>query len=245
MRSLQSDLAHVARLSTMGEMASALAHELNSPLSAIANYAEGSISRLRSGDLDADELVQVLERIASTALRAGTTIRRIRGFVKKREFEVVPVDVNQLVREVVSLLAGEARSAAIVIQLALADSLPPAVADPIQVQQVLVNLVRNGFEAIIDAQSAQRLIQIETGLATPNDLVVRVRDTGPGVRSDAADQLFAPFWTTKVKGLGLGLSISRSIIEAHGGALSVVADDGRGTTFQFTLPAITDCDRDP
>lgn len=229
----QANLAHVARLSMMGELATGLAHEINQPLYAIGNYARGCIQRLDSGSFDVGELREAIGHIASETGRAAEIIRRLRDFVRKREPHRSSTQLNHLIREAVQLSAVELRQRQIILQLRLADDLPLLLANSIQIQQVVLNLIRNGMEAFDDR--AERVLEIKT-TAGPDVLEVVVRDNGRGFPATDADRLFEPFFTTKSEGLGMGLAISRSIIEAHGGRLWAAPSAGRGAQFHFTLP---------
>jgi two-component system, LuxR family, sensor kinase FixL len=232
---LQS-LAHVARVSSMGEMASAIAHEVNQPLTAIANYVYACIRLLRSGAATTDEALQVMQRVAAEAERAGEVVRKMRSFVRGDEGQVSAVDANFLVAEVLRLAAPEARNSGVELIPALAVSLPEVLADSIQIQQVLLNLVRNAVEAIVAGGVAQRIVRIETARADPGFVAIRVTDTGPGLPPDALEKVFEPFYTTKADGVGIGLALSRSIADAHGGRLWATRADGGGATLHLTLP---------
>ncbi len=235
---LQS-LAHVARVSSMGEMASAMAHEVNQPLTAIANYAYACIRLLRSGESSVGDALQVMQRVAAEAERAGEVVRKMRSFVRGDEGQVSAVDANFLVAEVLRLAAPEARNSGVELVPALAADLPEVLADSIQVQQVLLNLVRNAVEAIVAGGASLRTVRIETTRAEPGFVEIRVTDTGPGLAPDALEKVFEPFYTTKADGVGIGLALSRSIADAHGGRLWAAAADGGGLTLHLTLPTTT------
>ena len=232
----QAELAHVGRLSTMGEMASGLAHELNQPLTAIASYGEAGLEMLRMQENKAalSKLRHVLEQSVGQAQRAGEIIRRLRRFLRKEEMVREPVQINSLVQEVMGLTQSEARHKGVVFRLELAEDLPEVCVDGIQIEQVILNLLKNGIEAI----EPPGVITVRTGNYLPGAAVqVTVRDTGPGLTQEMMGQLFEAFFTTKSHGLGMGLSISRSIIESHGGRLWAEAGSGQGAVFHFTLPA--------
>ena len=239
-RQHQRELGHVARLSAMGEMASGIAHELNQPLTAIATSSQACIRMLESGEVQRERCADVLERIASRAEHAGEVIRQLRRFVRKEVPQHSEVNLNTLVRNVCTLFAPDARRAAVVVQLRLDQGLPAAFAQPIQIEQVIFNLARNAIEAMEELPEEQRVLTISTsnGAGDGDDarLCLSVQDTGPGLSEDIAAQLFDPFVTTKPNGMGLGLSISRGIIEAHRGTLSVESSTTGGTLFRFTLP---------
>ncbi|MDE2612411.1 MAG: PAS domain S-box protein [Burkholderiales bacterium] len=231
----QLELARVARLSTMGEMATALAHEMNQPLAAIAAFARGCTRRLHAGTATLEELREPLEAIAEQAERAGAVMRHMREFVKRRELVLDAADVNQIARSVAHFAEVDARQHETLIRLDLAPRLAPAVVDSIMVEQVIGNLVRNAIDAMTEAHSPQREITLRTGQGR-DAVEVEVADTGPGIRPAIVGQVFEPFFTTKHDGVGMGLSISRSIVEAHGGRIEVAGAGGGGTTVRFTLP---------
>jgi C4-dicarboxylate-specific signal transduction histidine kinase len=238
---LQS-LAHVSRVSSMGEMASAIAHEINQPLTAIANYAYACIRLLRGGRATGEEALEIMQRVAGEAERAGEVVRKMRSFVRGEEGQVSAVDANFLVAEVLQLATPEARQSGVELVPALAPGLPETLADSIQIQQVLLNLVRNAVEAIVAGDSPERSVRIETGLREPGYVEIRVCDTGPGLAPEALEKVFEPFYTTKADGIGIGLALSRSIADAHGGRLWATANPARGATFHLTLPVATEPD---
>ena len=237
-RERQAELAHVSRLGTIGEMATGLAHELNQPLAAIVNYVQACLERMRSGKGDPKELFVDMERAAAQAERAGEIIESIRDFVRKREPRRAAADLNALVQGATDLVRLEARRGSVQLHLELADSLPPVTVDSIQIQQVVVNLARNGLEAMEDTEAGARRLTIRTSKAGDGFVECAVADTGPGLSRDAMTRMFDPFYSTKPNGLGMGLSISRSIIEGHGGRLSTEPAPDGGTTFRFTLPLV-------
>ena len=232
---LQS-LAHVTRVSSMGEMASAIAHEINQPLTAIANYTYASVRMLRSGAATQDEILEVLQRVAGEAERAGEVVRRMRSFVRGDEGQVQEVEANFLVNEVVRLAAAEARQNGVELDTRLEVGLPVVLADSIQIQQVLLNLVRNAIEAIAMSGAEERRIQLSTRASGDDMIEIAVADTGPGLGGPDLERVFEPFYTTKPEGIGIGLALSRSITDAHGGRLWATANAGPGATFHLTLP---------
>ncbi|HQQ63829.1 MAG TPA: ATP-binding protein [Pseudomonadales bacterium] len=233
-------LTHMARLSTMGEMAAGIAHEINQPLAAISTYAQGCKRMLDNGLTDARELAEPLEKIATQALRAGEVIRRLRGFIKKSASELELVDINELVSEVVQLAEVDARKHSIPVHLHLAADLPEVRVDPVQLQQVILNLIRNALEAMEETPRARARVDVHTAQADNGQVTVRVVDCGPGLSEDALQHVFDPFFTTKATGMGMGLSISHSIITTHGGQLSVSNNaSGIGATFTIALNART------
>jgi PAS domain S-box-containing protein len=235
-RQHQAELAHVLRLGTIGEMAAGFAHEINQPLGAVANYARGAVRRLRNGSvMQPGELEQVLEAMAHEALRAGEIIRRMRDLARKERSDQKAVDLNELLRDSARVLEGEARQLGIQVRLDLAPERLPVVCNGVQIEQVILNLLRNALEAVQSHADAGGCVVITSG-ASPHDAAeVSVRDNGIGLPEPSAD-VFAPFYSTKPLGLGMGLSISRSIIEAHDGNLSAVRNAHGGSTFSFTLP---------
>lgn len=235
-RQRQQELAHVGRLSTMGEMASGMAHELNQPLTAIATNAHACIRLLESGAAPRERVADIMERIAAQAERAGAIIRQLRQFVRKEEPQRTQVCINELVDEVVSLCRPEAKRSGVEVRLELAPGLPPVSAQPIQIEQVILNLARNAIEAMLDAECPSRRLTIATRADGPGALILSVEDSGPGIDPAIRERLFNPFVTTKQKGMGLGLSISKGIIEAHQGQLYADSEPGRGTLFRFYLP---------
>ena len=236
-RQHQASIAHAARLSTLGGMAAGLAHEINQPLSAIVAYASGSARRIREGDVGAPALLEVVDSIADEALRAGEILRRIRDFVRNGEVSRSRADLNALVREALHFAEVEARELGIVLRLGLAPEPLAVEVDGIQLEQVILNLVRNGFEAMPDDNDEPREVSIETGSGDDGAVELVVRDTGIGIPQAVAGRLFEPFFTTKRDGLGLGLPVSRSIVEAHGGRVWVSQNGARGAAFHIALPA--------
>jgi two-component system, LuxR family, sensor kinase FixL len=238
LQELQSELVHMSRLTAMGEMASALAHELNQPLSAIANYMKGSRRLLESRTDEGTGLVRdAMDKAAGQALRAGEIIRRLRDFVARGESERRVEDVKKLIEEASALALVGAKDKGVRARFAFTPSLDFVLADKVQIQQVLLNLMRNAIEAM--EGSATRELTIATAAAQENMVDISVADTGPGIAPEISAQLFQPFVTTKSQGMGVGLSISRTIIESHGGSIKALPNPGGGTVFSFTLPAVT------
>jgi two-component system, LuxR family, sensor kinase FixL len=234
LQELQAELMHVSRLSAMGQMGAALAHELNQPLTAIVNYMQAA-KRLVEQQRDPPPLIgEVLEKAAAQAGRAGQIIRRLRQFVEKREVDRRDEDVNKIIEEATALALVGAKEADIQLRLALTSGVPPVTVDKIQIQQVVLNLVRNAVEAM--AAAPLRELTIRTGVRDGRFVEVVVGDTGPGLAPAMRDQLFQPFVTTKAKGMGIGLSICRSIVESHGGRIWTDAAEPSGSLFHFTLP---------
>ncbi|WP_369725550.1 MULTISPECIES: sensor protein FixL [unclassified Bradyrhizobium] len=236
LQELQSELVHVSRLTAMGEMASALAHELNQPLAAISNYMKGS-QRLLAGSTDPNtrKIESALDRAAEQALRAGQIIRRLRDFVSRGESEKRVESLSKLIEEAGALGLAGAREQNVQLRFNLDPDADLVLADRVQIQQVLVNLFRNALEAM--AQSPRRELVVANSRVADDMIEVEVSDTGSGFQGDVASNLFQTFFTTKETGMGVGLSISRSIIEAHGGRMWAESNATGGATFRFTLPA--------
>jgi len=236
LRQHQAELAHVLRLHTMGEMAAAMAHEINQPLCAITNYAQGGIQRLRSGQTDLTVLRLGFEAIAREGLRAGQILRGIRNLVQRETAVSDGVDVNALAAEAVRLLEPQARLHGVTVRLQ-GTPLPAVQADGTQIEQVMLNLMLNGVEAAASTAGDEREVVVATR-AHDGAVEVAVSDTGKGIPPKVEQRLFTPFFTTKTQGLGLGLAISRSIVECHGGRLWAVSRPGAGATFRFFLPLV-------
>ena len=235
---MQDRIAHFGRISTMGEMAAGIAHEVNQPLTAIATYAQACQRLIGTDGFSQEEVAAALDHIGAQALRAGEVIRRLRSFVKNREVKREVVDANRLLDDVLTLAQTDARHHGVRILLEPAPQAPLVQADPVQVQQVVLNLVRNSIDAMIDVPEARREIVLRTHLDAEGDVEFMVADRGSGVDAATMAELFNPFFTTKPGGTGLGLSISRSIVRAHGGKLWCSANPGGGARFFFTLPAM-------
>ncbi len=235
-RQQQAELAHVARFSTMGEMAAGLAHEINQPLAAIAAFAEGAAMRIRNGTADLNSLGGVVTRISDDVHRAGEIIRRLRRFIRKREPQRTRIDVNHLVRDVIQFVASDAAHQEVAIELQLTPGLPLAKGDAIEVQQVLLNLIRNGMDAMMEVPVDQRRLSVATVPWEPDMVEVVVRDQGHGIAEGEEDQVFEAFFSSKSEGLGMGLAISRSLVESNGGKIWVTPGKGSGAAFHFTLP---------
>jgi two-component system sensor kinase FixL len=238
-RTLQTELAHVTRLSTMGEMASGLAHELNQPLSAIVAFVAGCRRRLESGEEPSTELLQAMRSAEQEAQRAGSIIHRLRSFVSRKEPRQSSVHVNDVVGEVTALFGGELRLAEVELAVDLADDLPLVLTDRVQIAQVLINLLRNAIEAIAGEGASGRSVRVWTAHCDGGMIEIGVEDSGAGIRPEVAGRMFDPFFTTKAHGMGMGLAISRTIVQAHGG--TIIAEprpDGAGTRLRFTLPGV-------
>jgi PAS domain S-box-containing protein len=227
-------LAHVARVASMGEMASAIAHEINQPLTAIANYASASLRLMKAGKLGQEDAVDALQRLAAEAERAGEIVRKMRGFVRGEEGHPEPIPVRTIFADVVRLSGAEARQHEVELVVDVPSDTPVVRVDAIQIQQVLLNLVRNAIEAMVAAGSTERRVTLCAGHATDAMVQLTVRDTGPGLPAAEPERVFEPFFTTKPDGIGIGLALSRSIVDAHGGRLW--AEPGNpGAVFHLTL----------
>ncbi|GAB6043780.1 hypothetical protein JCM17961_44610 [Endothiovibrio diazotrophicus] len=233
----QAELAHSARLSSMGEMASGIAHELNQPLAAIATYTSACIRMLKGGASSQQEVLEVMERVSAQAERAGGILRQIRSFIRKEEPEWKPVELNQVTHQVKTLLGTEARRKGVPFRLELADGLPPVIGYQIQLEQVVFNLARNAIEAMAETPAEQRELVIATACSGESvEVAVHDRGHGHGLSDEVFGRLFDPFFTTKSSGMGLGLSIARAIIESHNGQLSATPRPEGGAIFRFVLP---------
>lgn len=232
----QERIEQTSRLITMGEMASSLAHELNQPLSAIANYSMGCVNKLKSNEFGREELLLAMQKASIQAERAGKIIRRMRDFVRKSEPQRMPADVGDIVEETVSLAEIEARKTGVRLRVNLDPGLPAVYADKIMIEQVMLNLVRNGIESMQKIDRNRRELVIGARDTGGGAVEVAVTDRGHGISPDQTEKLFAPFYTTKPDGMGMGLNICRSIIEFHNGRLWVEPNPGGGSVFHFTLP---------
>ena len=231
-------LQATSRLITMGEMASTLAHELNQPLAAIASYNTGCMNRLEQAAIDRDELRDIHAKLGRQASRAGEIIRRVHDFVRRSKPKRKALDLNEVIRDAVGLIEADARTRRMRIETDLAPALPDIPADPVMIEQVIVNLVRNGMDAMRANPARRRIVRVETR-EEGGHLVVRVADLGQGIEPDAARRLFEPFFTTKAEGMGMGLNICRSIAELHHGRLAFESNPEGGTIFTLSLPVET------
>jgi PAS domain S-box-containing protein len=235
LRQLQGELAHINRVTTMGELAASIAHEIKQPISAAETNATACLRWLARDQPDIEEAREAVSRIIQCVSRAVEIINRIRMLFQKGEPERAWVDANEVIREMVGLLRSEAVRRAISIHTDLAPELPGIRADRVQLQQVLLNLMVNGFDAIAE-RNAERDLTIRSDRTGDDQVLISVSDTGTGLPPERADKVFDAFFTTKPQGTGMGLSISRSIVESHGGRLWAIGNPDRGATFQFTLP---------
>jgi PAS domain S-box-containing protein len=235
-REMQMEVAHANRVATMGQLTASIAHEVNQPIAAAATNAQAALRWLAARPPNLKEVREALDHIVKDANRAGDVIGRIRAIIKKAPSRKDPVDINEAIREVIELTRGEAAKYGVAVQTALGKGLPPIEGDRVQLQQVVLNLMVNAVQAMGTVEQGPRELFVTTAQAVPNGVLVAVKDTGLGVAPGKLAQLFAPFYTTKPDGLGMGLSICRSIIEAHGGRLWVTANLPRGAIFSFTMP---------
>jgi two-component system sensor kinase FixL len=231
-----AELAHLSRVGAMGNIAAGLAHELGQPLGAIMNYAGVCMNLARMTPPPTEKLVAALDAVMNETRRAGAIISRLRAFVRKQPPKSAPVDLSELVRQSISLLNFELRHAEIKLDLQLAAALPCVLADGIQIQQVLVNLIYNAMQAMEEIPPSQRNLIVQTELAGDGFVQVSVIDSGKGIAPELLDRLFEPFFTTKPQGLGVGLNLSRSIIASHGGRVLAAVNPTGGMRFTFALP---------
>ena len=232
---LQKELLHATRLTTTGQLGAALAHELNQPLTAVLNYA-GILQELadRNRGTDGEMMSEAAGHISEQIVRASEIIRRLRGFVSKREPDRRDQDLNAVIQESIALGFVGAAETGVKLRSRLAEGLPPVHIDKIQIQQVVINLVRNSVEAM--QETPRRILTVTTARDESDHVRISVADTGPGLSEEIAASLFQPFLTTKAQGLGIGLSICRTIVESHGGKLWMEPNDGGGAIFHFRLP---------
>jgi PAS domain S-box-containing protein len=235
-RETQMELAHANRVATMGQLTASIAHEVNQPIAATVTNAQAALRWLHAGSSHLEKVQQSLTSIVDDATRAGEVIDRTRALIKKAPPRKDRLDVNGMILEIIEITRGEALKNGISVLTELADHLPVVEADRVQLQQVLLNLIVNALDAMGAANEGPRQLLISTGKVETSGVVVAVQDSGPGLEAAMLERVFESFYTTKPTGLGLGLSICRSIIEAHGGRLWASTNQGRGATFQFNLP---------
>jgi two-component system, LuxR family, sensor kinase FixL len=233
----REQMVHASRLTTMGEMAAAIAHEINQPLSAIATYTAACQRLLDQGPEARADVVAALREIGGQAHRAGQIIQRMRNFTRSRESQRKLVALDAMLEEIRPLAELDARANRVDLGMEVAPDLPPVNADGVQIQQVVLNLLRNGVDAMADVPEPERVLRLRAALTPEGEVRVAITDRGHGVTENARDRLFTPFFTTKATGMGMGLAISRSIITAHGGKLDCMNNPDGGATFFFTLPA--------
>ena len=237
-REQHEKLETTSRLITAGEMATTLAHEMNQPLAAIANYVMGCVRRLQSGHWEVSELLEALEKCAAQAERASGVIQRLREFVARRQPQFVACDINDIVRGVSPAVEAEASQHSVRLSLELSSTIPYVQADPTLMEQVILNLARNAIEAMADVPARERELSIRSHAGADDTVEVEVADRGKGIDAEIESRLFSPFFSTKPHGMGLGLHISRSIVEAHGGHLWISRNGERGARFHFSLRSV-------
>jgi C4-dicarboxylate-specific signal transduction histidine kinase len=232
----QADLAHINRVTTMGQLTASIAHEVNQPVAAVVTNADAGLRFLAMQPPELHEVRQVLETIREDGNRAGEVIRRIHSLVKKMPTKKDPLDINNTISEVIDLTRGEALRNGVSLQIQLAKELPLIQGDRVQLQQVMLNLIVNALEAMSGVSERSRELLIGSGIDASSSVLITVQDSGPGLNPESSSHLFDAFYTTKPSGMGMGLAICRSIIEAHGGRLWAGAHVPHGAIFQFTLP---------
>ncbi len=234
---LRERLTHLTRVSVMGEMASSIAHEVNQPLTAISAYAQACKRMIESGSIEASEVLDVLARVSTEARRAGDILHRLKDLVQRHESKRSELDINKLVQDVERLASVDARLHDVRLRLELAGPPPPVRVDGVQIQQVVLNLIRNAIDAMSETEPDYREVVLRTAALDGDEVEVSVTDQGCGLPHGSEGRLFEPFFTTKKGGIGMGLSISRSIVAAHGGRMWFESNEDRGVTFHFTIPA--------
>jgi C4-dicarboxylate-specific signal transduction histidine kinase len=229
-----SELTHVNRVATVGQLSASITHEVNQPLAAMLTNAEGALRWLKKGNIE--EVDASLKDIVSDGFRASDIIKNLRAMFKHDVQEKTPVDINKLVSSVLALVVIDLQKHEVELQTQLDEQIPPVLGNQVQLQQVILNLVMNAIEAMSSSQT--RVLRIKTALSQPNKVHVSVEDTGTGIKPSDVDRLFKPLFTTKARGMGMGLSICQSIIETHGGRIWVPPGANGGSIFQFELPTV-------
>jgi C4-dicarboxylate-specific signal transduction histidine kinase len=241
LREAQAELAHANRIATIGQLTASIAHEVNQPVGALVTNAHAALRLLRAQPLDLDRTSEALEDIIKDGRRVSGVIDRTRALVKKQPAESNPLDINELVTETLALTGGEIHKQGVSLETNLADDLPLTRGDRIQLQQVIMNLVMNAIEAMSTIEG-ERKLQIGTAKQQEDAILLTVRDSGPIANSESLERFFEPFYSTKASGMGIGLSICRSIVEAHDGRIKAIANELRGATLHITLPASKDAE---
>jgi two-component system sensor kinase FixL len=236
---LHGRMLQVSRLATIGEMAAGVAHELNQPLTAIANYAQACDRLLSRPGANLDDIRTAMREIAGQAVRAGDILRRLRSLAQSQPTRREPADVNATIEAIRDIVLADARVHRAQVRFELASQLPPISIDTVQIQHLILNLVRNGLEAPSEAGAPVRELIVRTGRASDGDVEITIVDNGPGLSPQAVERLFDPFFSTKPEGTGLGLAISNTLARAHGGSLSYRPNTPRGARFSVRLPAET------
>jgi C4-dicarboxylate-specific signal transduction histidine kinase len=232
----RAEIARIARITTMGELAASIAHELNQPLGSIVTSGDACLRWLATKPPNLEEVLQAVEAIIRDGTRASGVLVRIRGLLRRGERLRERSDINDVIREVIALSDGELRRNGVSLRTEMSEDLPPVVIDRILLQQVILNLIMNAMEAMRTVGDRARVLRIRTEAQPSGSIVVLVKDSGVGIDAKLSSRMFEAFYTTKVQGIGMGLTISRSIVEAHGGRLWPVANEGPGSTFCLTLP---------
>jgi C4-dicarboxylate-specific signal transduction histidine kinase len=238
LRELRDQLARLMRVATLGELIASITHEVNQPIAGVITNAQASLRWLAAEPPNMEEARHAVERIVRDGNRAGQVIGRVRGLVKKSSPKMAEVDVNETVLEVLALTRGEVERHRATVQAELSNNLPPVSADRVQVQQVILNLVLNGLEAVSDNPAGSRKLKVVTHGEGETEARISVHDSGNGIDPLNSEQIFQPFYTTKREGMGLGLAISRSIAQAHGGRLWATSNEPEGAVFHFALPVL-------
>jgi C4-dicarboxylate-specific signal transduction histidine kinase len=236
LRKAQAELAHVTRVTMLGELTASIAHEVNQPLAAVVANAEASLRWLDRETPDLAAARRSVEWVINDGCRASEVIRRVRALASKADMEKVQLDINQVVKEVITLVQRELTSHQVSLRMELGPTLPMILGDRVQLQQVMINLVMNGVEAMQPVTDRPRELMVRSSQDETGQVLLSVTDRGVGISADNANRMFNAFFTTKSSGLGMGLSICRSIVEAHGGRMSASGNEGPGATFQFVLP---------
>jgi C4-dicarboxylate-specific signal transduction histidine kinase len=235
MQQQRAEIAHIGRVATLGELSAAIAHELNQPLAGILTNAQAAQRLLAADEAELDTVSEALDDIVADGRRAGEVIRRLRNLLRKGPLDLVPLDVNEVVEQVVHLTANDVLLRGATIDLELTPGLAPVAADRVQLQQVLINLILNGLDAMVETPRERRHLLVRTAAAA-GELVIELRDNGSGIHGELLSKLFEPFQTTKPDGMGIGLSIVRTVVEGHGGTVAAVNNPAGGATFTVALP---------
>jgi C4-dicarboxylate-specific signal transduction histidine kinase len=234
---LRDELSHITRVAAMGELTASLAHEINQPLAAILSNAQAALRFLTAEKPDLEEIREALQDIVSDDRRAGNVIKELMAIFKKEEPHREPLDMARVIEEVLSLTKSDSIIRNINIKIDLPVGLPPVLGSRVQLQQVIINLINNGCEAMKDAGPDERALTVRAFTKDSKNIIVEIADCGYGLKEGMPEKIFEPFFTTKPKGLGIGLNVSQSIIKAHGGTLSISNNPDKGATATFTLPA--------